>query len=475
MKMKRSISHKLIFVAVLLCAVLPLAAFGAESQAIEKGKVIERVVCQSDPQQSYALFLPSGYAREKRWPILYCFDPAARGRVPVERFKDAAEKYGYIVVGSHNSRNGSNEAALAAAQAMMDDTQARFSINDRRVYTAGFSGGARVACRIGYLLKGPIAGVIACGAGFPQGINPSRDTPFPLFGTVGIEDFNFPEMKQLARALDSFAIANRVAVFEGSHSWAPSAVCAEAIEWMELQAMKSSRREKDERLIEALLGKNVERAQSYDASKKFYEAFVSYEALARNFKGLKDVAEFERRASELKEMKEVKLALKQELEMEKAQSRRMNELLALKSSMNNSETGRLAFGDLKNSIASLKKTIGEKESSPESLVARRALNHFFAFLSEESDMLKSRKQYAEAAEDLSLIAIIAPNNPRVHYDLACAYSLNKDKSRALEALKKSVEKGFKDSATLESDKELDPLREEADYKRLVEDLKKRSE
>lgn len=464
---------------VLASAILPPQALGAQSQAIEKGKVIEKIICRSDPQQSYALFLPSGYTRDKRWPILYCFDPAARGPLPVERFKEAAEKYGYIVVGSNNSRNGSNESSVAAAQAMIDDTQARFSIDDRRVYTTGFSGGARVAVRVGHLLAGPIAGVIACGAGFPQGITPSRSTPFPLFGTAGVEDFNYPEMRQLARTLDGFGIANRVAVFEGSHSWPPSAVCVEAIEWMELQAMKSSRRAKDERLIEELLNKSVERARAYEASNKTYEAYITYDAIARDFKGLKDAGEFEKRAAELKEAKEVNLALKQELEMEKAQSRRMNELLTLKESLKDSETGGLAFADLKKNIAGLKKRVDEKETGAEKtgaekMVARRVLNHFFAFLSEEVDALKSRKEYKQAALDLSLAALITPDNPRVHYSLACVYALNKDKGRALEALKKSVEKGFKDLTALESNKDLEPLREDADYKRIVEDLKKKS-
>src|SRR5215212_4510363 len=108
--MKQSITQRLIVAVVvaglgLASATQPPRAFGSESQSIEKdkpiekGKTIEKVVCRSDSQQSYALFVPSKYTHDKRWPIIYCFDPGARGLLPVERFKDAAEKYGYIVVG----------------------------------------------------------------------------------------------------------------------------------------------------------------------------------------------------------------------------------------------------------------------------------------------------------------------------------------------------------------------------------------
>lgn len=469
MNIRRNVIRAIFLVTILTCAALP-----SQAQEIRNSTLIEKVVCQSNAQQSYALYLPSNYARDKRWPIIYCFDPAARGSLPVERFKDAAEKYGYIVAGSNNSRNGSTEASSGAINAMFDDTQARFSIDERRVYTAGFSGGARVASSVGYALAGKIAGVIACGAGFPQGLAPSRSTPFPLFGTAGIEDFNYPEVKQLARALDSYGIASRVAVFEGAHDWPPSSVCVEAVEWMELQAMKSGRRAKDEQLIAALLNKNAERARGYETAGKLYDAFVSTGAIAQDFKGLKDVAEFEKRAAELKDQKAVKQAIKQETDMEKEQTRRTNELFSLKNSLQDTDSRLIAFGDLKRNIADLRKKLDEKEISPERIVARRVLNQLLVSLIEGARELTNLKQYDQAAQNLSIVALIVPDNPRVHYNLACAYALNKDKGRAIEALKKSVEKGFNDRAALEGDKELDSLREDEGYKRIVEDLKKKS-
>ena len=49
-----------------------------------------------------------------------------------------------------------------------------------------------------------------------------------------------------------------------------------------------------------------------------------------------------------------------------------------------------------------------------------------------------------------------------------------DRSRALDALKRAVEKGFKDAAALERDKDLDALRDDPAYKQIVEELKKQS-
>ena len=67
-------------------------AMALAAQELPRGQVIERVAVGGDERQSYALFVPSNYSAERAWPILYCLDPGARGRVPVERFAEAAEK-----------------------------------------------------------------------------------------------------------------------------------------------------------------------------------------------------------------------------------------------------------------------------------------------------------------------------------------------------------------------------------------------
>src|SRR5690349_8767564 len=119
-----------------------------QSDPIPRGQIVDRIEAFSDASESYALYLPSNYTPDRKWPILYAFDPGARGRVPVERFKEAAEKYGWIVVGSNNSRNGPWDVAVNAWNAMQKDTHQRLAIDDKRLYATGFSGGARVAIRV---------------------------------------------------------------------------------------------------------------------------------------------------------------------------------------------------------------------------------------------------------------------------------------------------------------------------------------
>ena len=81
------------------------------------------------------------------------------------------------------------------------------------------------------------------------------------------------------------------ATFDGGHDWLPAAAAEEAIAWLELQAMKSERRPRDEGLINEWFEQSVSRARAAEAAGKSYEAYIRFNDAASDFKGLRDVAE----------------------------------------------------------------------------------------------------------------------------------------------------------------------------------------
>mgnify|MGYP003336387058 FL=1 len=92
---------------VLLAGLGLLATVAADqAQEFAPGQVIDQVVTRADAKQSYAVYLPTTFSRTREWPVIFVFDPGARGRNAVERLRAAAERFGYIVAGSNNSRNG---------------------------------------------------------------------------------------------------------------------------------------------------------------------------------------------------------------------------------------------------------------------------------------------------------------------------------------------------------------------------------
>ncbi|HZU24387.1 MAG TPA: hypothetical protein VFA04_02640 [Bryobacteraceae bacterium] len=211
---------------VLLAAAVGL--FSSYAAELPKGRIIDRVVCTGDDRQSYALYLPPAYSPDRPWPILYCLDPLARGRIPVERFAKAAGAAGWIVAGSNNSRNAAPRESRDAIVSIVRDTHERFAIDNDHVYVAGFSGGARLA--LAWARNGRIAGVVASGAAFGGPV--PMDATFPVYGTAATDDFNFDEVYAMCVTLSRRGVPQHFAEWNGGHDWLPESLAGEAIDFL---------------------------------------------------------------------------------------------------------------------------------------------------------------------------------------------------------------------------------------------------
>jgi hypothetical protein len=351
-----------------LAAILVLAGTAhsaVRGQEIPRGTVVDDVRCVADASQGYALYVPSDYTPDRAWSVLMGFHPGARGRAMVDAYRTASERYGYIVAGSNNSRNGSWPASAAAVRAMSIDLGKRFAIDAERVYLAGMSGGARVALQVALDSKN-IAGVIASSAGFADD-RPRRSVPFALFGTAGTEDFNYVEMRLLDRTLSS---PHRLAVFTGGHTLPPERVAVDAIEWMELQAMKTGRREKDEALIDRLI---VERRRLVAASPADASAIHGLRALVADFEGLRDVSADAARMRELSQHPAMRQALDRERTDDERESRAIREIVDLEARLFDAERRGQSLARLRDRLSRLSRAATAEGESAERSQARRVL------------------------------------------------------------------------------------------------------
>jgi poly(3-hydroxybutyrate) depolymerase len=351
-----------------LAAVLSLLLFSSavRAQDIAAGTIVDDVKCLAEPSQSYALYLPSRYSPDRKWSLLLAFHPAARGRAMVEKYAAAAEQYGYIVAGSNNSRNGPWAASAAAIQAMPADLGRRFSIDAQRIYLTGLSGGARVALTLALGRNNNIAGVIASSAGYPDSTARAA-VPFPLFATAGTEDFNYLEMKLLDRKLTS---PHRLAIFEGGHSLPTDEVALEALEWMELQAMKAGRRARDETLIDRLLDK---RRRAVAAAADPTATVHLLNALVADFTGLRDVSAEAARATDVAKREEVKKALARERAADEAEERLLGNIFELEGELRDENRRGEAFIRLRSEVEKLARTAAGADDTPQRSRARRVL------------------------------------------------------------------------------------------------------
>ena len=449
-----------------------------QTESIPRGQVVERIEALSDSSQSYALYLPSNYTPNRKWPVLYAFDPGARGRVPVERFKEAAEKYGWIVIGSNNSRNGPWDLAVNAWNTMQIDTHKRFTIDDERMYATGFSGGARAAIRVAVGCK-CLAGVVANGAGFPTDLAPSPPMHFVFFGATGVDDFNYPELKSLEEPLTKAGISHRIQTFEGRHEWPPVSVATAAVEWMELHAIKAGKRPRDDGFVNAMWQQLLNEARTLEESKKYSEAYQLYFDLAESFKGLRDVAEIETKINQLGDSREVKAAIREEqgqIRKQRELESRLNSLIAGRdggASVNPSEEGFDSANLLPKILNDLRKQSKAAEDSTQRRIARRVLDGLFVGLVEQGiGLLQTEKNYSESIKPLKLAIEVNPDRPGAYFYLAWAYAANRDKKKSLQSLNTAVEKGFSDAAMIAATKAFDSIRNDPEYQQIMARLKK---
>lgn len=431
------------------------------------GVVLPKVQSKTDPSQTFALYLPLGYSPEKRWPVIYAFDWAAHGNVPVELLYPAAEKRGYILIGSNNSRNGSAKESLEAAMALWKDTRARFAIDERQVYAAGFSGAARSAFVFAEQC-GCVHGVIAAGAGLPALAGPLRGLAYGVFMTVGIYDFNYPELVALEQQLDALHVPNRLRRFDGTHEWPPAAVLAEALDWVQFQAIREGRRPRDNAFVAQMHSESLERARAAAKAGDLLSAYEEYRKSAEEFAGVADTSEMASRAAGLMSSPELQKAEKQERE-DSARQKRMvadieQQLAVLPGG--SFDLGRRP-GEITPMVEELRERAGRAKDPRDVRVLRRAIAGVFA-LAYESGLTRFRQGDKQSAELYFEVAAVAgPDSPGPPFELARVYASSGDKKHALRSLETAVTKGLSNPATLRETSEFRSLRGEARYQELV--------
>jgi predicted esterase len=396
-----------------------------------------------------------------------------------ERFKDAAEMYGWILASSNNSESdGAFTPNIRAMRAMWADTQARLAIDPSRVYLSGFSGGARAVLALAQAgTKGQIAGVIACGAGFVEGMPPTKDMPFAVFGAVGDRDFNYREMRRLDATLAALGTTHRLAVFDGPHDWPPPAGGVRSIEWMELQAMKSGARPRDPALSAQWLAAQSAEAAALESAGKKGAALARYREIAIDFDGQADLAGVRAAAARLESEGEAVKQLEAQARLEEEEDAKFAEvsqkLLADLRSDDPIPAHRIAQ-DLR--LPALRRAAESDASEAARLSARRIL----AALAVQTSFYMPReflqRHDSRRAQLCAAVAVqVAPERAGViWYNFACLQAQSGDKKGSLAALRNATESGFRDVALMEKDPDLEGLRGEEGYRKIVEQIKKSS-
>lgn len=197
---------------------LPAAGEPADNLPHPLGEVIDNV--QATEKWSYMLYLPKSLRKDEEYPVLFLMDPGGGNIKAVNRYLQGAERNGWIIAHSKQSKNGFSQSQVAI-DAMIEHVTDELPIDENRMYTTGFSGGSRMAFNTAQKHK-KIAGVIPCGAGG----NPGSSKQV-VYGVCGTNCFNRSDMANSFRGIKSKDSVLRY--FPGRHSWANGELFEDAI------------------------------------------------------------------------------------------------------------------------------------------------------------------------------------------------------------------------------------------------------
>jgi hypothetical protein len=438
-----------------------------EKQVFESfpaGQIIERVNCKSDTSQNYTLYLPKAYDAKKTYPVIYAFDPHKTGKLPVANYKELAEKYGYVIIGSNNSENGLTwEQSQSIASVLFNDTKNRISINNNRIYLLGFSGGARVANAL-TMINSSINGVICCGAASPASNVTEPRNNYSFFGIAGNADMNYSEMKKY----DMLDLAPRnmkhiFISFDGKHEWPPETIMEEAFLWLELDNIRKDPSAKNDSLIAQSISEESKKLEILLQKKKNYEAYELCRKVINYYERLGDLSPFFTAYNNLKTNPEVDKQLKQdETELAKEEN--------LKGEyMNHLQTKDLDWWQ--KDIASLNSQIKTGKDKNETLIRKRLLSYLsLVCYMQTSSALKQNEQ--NAAEHFGkLYVLVDPTNTEAHYFMAVINAKNGNAQAAIKSLEAAIKNGFKDLKRIENDAAFATIKTSEEFKKALQKIK----
>lgn len=146
--------------------------------------------------------------------LIVVIDPHAEGKKAALLFEDIANQYNCTVIGLTDVQNGSQDF-IDRINKNINGAVAKFNLQVKQLYLAGFSGGARMAFSYCATYPQIVSGLLMCGAGMPQNSNLALPTSL----IIGTKDANFSEQYKSPFSQELFNDNRLNIVFDGQHQW----------------------------------------------------------------------------------------------------------------------------------------------------------------------------------------------------------------------------------------------------------------
>jgi predicted esterase len=405
-----------------------------QSELPEKGIVHSSLSASFDPAVSYAIYIPKSCKTGKKWPFLLLFDPQGNGKLPLNNYKEIAEKYGIVLIGSNTSKNGNDRVQTnRIVQTLLMETFKHYPSDSTRIYCGGFSGGGRVAV-MAKTFYPQLKGIISIAAGSLP--DPSKTCRY--IAIAGRQDFNYREVVEAGKKLKSSGNPYAILLHNGIHEWSPADVMNKALLLLDADAMRNNTLAKNTQPFSELAKESIQEAGSLERSGDIISAVdqLSFaleclngiavdDALRKNLEQLKSSPLYVRKQKEASELDaEQDILVRQYLQ----------------------KVGAPIEG-WKDDISKLNTEMSNLKDSPRFFMLKRML----ASVSIQCYMLCKQNINADltkAAYLSELYLLVDPSNKESNYYSAIIYARNNQRDQALRALDNSVKYGFTDKQLL---------------------------
>ncbi len=408
--------------------------------SIETGKIVNNQHSSTDTNTNYCYYLPQAYNGSDKLPIIFFLDPHANGSEPIKKYADLANKYKYILVASNNVKNGMpGNISMSEFQQMIQEAQHRFVFDEKRMFTAGFSGGAKLAMVFAQQLP-EIIGVAACGGSIPMNQN---DKPgFYYVGIVGNQDFNYLETNQTFSLYDQNGFDFTSVIFDGDHMWPPKESFEMAFIGFNIYAIKLKRADKDKTWLDEVWEKMNDSIASFDKRGDLVNENIYLKQTTRWFHGLRNIQDLTKRSYEIEQNRAfLNIAKKRQKLIQTEVVLRSEYIKAI-------ETQDLTWW--KNEVQRINESITQNDKAVAN-VSSRLLNYLSmaGFMLVKTDLMDSRLD--DAIKKIKIYEMVDPDNPDVYLMYAHYYMQQDDTENMKLYFNKALDNGFKDFVTYKND------------------------
>ncbi|WP_430409541.1 hypothetical protein [Kordia sp.] len=457
---------------LLICYCCTSFGFGQTDQ-FTRGQLLDGLPVATEGSETYALYLPTSYDASIENAVVFIFDPSGSGKNGIRPFITASEKFNYVLVCSNVTKNGvPYPVNFGVTSRLLKTIFAKFSIDKNQLYTAGFSGGSRLASAIA-AVTGKVQGVIACGAGLPvdKTFTPSAEL-FSYVALVGDEDMNYQEMFTTKAALDQYEVPNELLVYEDSHRWPPKEQLVRAFSWLELQAYEKKLRMVDSTFVKNYYESQYEIADSLAHNHYQFRAVHEYKSLINNFSNYYTLDSIQAKIDHLENTKEYQQEvvtrasnIKEENARYEVFSTRFTHELIKAKSFDNYKWWKKEIGKLTDEI--------EAEKNNQKLKMLKRLRYtVYAGIYESSVLFTNSKKYQHALYCDHVLIHFRPKQAYWFYRLAESYARNNDLGNTITYLKKAKELGLQGFERVENAPVFAKYKDKRKFKKLFRDQSK---